>query len=270
MEYLNEHKILPIEGYEIHYYVSGKENTGSIFFIHPAFSDHRAFKSQVDYFSTDFKVITIDIIGHGLSKANRSKDKIDASSHHLLKILEIEGIDKVHLVGVSLGSLIAQYFAIEYPEKTISLTALGGYNINRTNKEIEKAQRLSNISLIISTIFSMDLFRKKVAKITCHTQKGQALFYESATLFERKSFMVMSGLQNMIKKRDIIDSPFPLLILTGEYDIDLAIKMANQWHSEMGNTTFYMIKGAGHCANLDNPSEFNKVVKEFIETNISK
>ena len=36
-----EHKNLQMDGYGIHYYISGKENVDSIIFLHPAFSDHR-------------------------------------------------------------------------------------------------------------------------------------------------------------------------------------------------------------------------------------
>jgi hypothetical protein len=86
-----------------------------------AFSDHRAFDQQIEYFSKDYKVITVDLIGHGFSKANKSNNKIDASSVHIKKILESEGHDRVDLVGVSMGSLIAQYFALQYPDKVKSL-----------------------------------------------------------------------------------------------------------------------------------------------------
>ncbi|MBK9389253.1 MAG: alpha/beta hydrolase [Bacteroidetes bacterium] len=72
------------------------ENIDSIVFLHPAFSDHRAFEQQIESFSKDYKVITVDLIGHGLSKANKSNDKIDASSVH--KIFESEGLDRVDLV----------------------------------------------------------------------------------------------------------------------------------------------------------------------------
>ena len=262
-----EHKTLKLDDYEIHYYVSGKENKDLIVFLHPAFSDHRAFNQQIGYFSKEYRIITIDLIGHGLSKAKKSKDKIDASSKHISKILEIEGYDKAYLVGVSIGSLIAQYFAFEYPKKTISLTALGGYNIHKENKEVEKAQRSTNLSLIFRAIFSMKLFRKKTAEITCKSEKGQALFYKTASLYERKSFMIMQGLQNVIKDRKSIKLQYPTLILTGEFDIELAKKMGEKWHSELNNSKYYMIENAGHCANMDRPNEFNKIVKEFIEIN---
>lgn len=204
-------------------------------------------------------------MGHGLSKANKSQDKIDSSSKHIEKILEMEGFDKVHLVGVSMGSLIAQYFALNNPFKIKSLTALGGYDINKKNKEIEKTQRLSNLSLIFRAIFSMNSFRKKTSEITCKTVNGQALFYETASRFERKSFMVMRGLQNVIKDRKNINQPYPTLILAGEFDIDLAKKMAKEWHSEIDNSEYFMIENAGHCANMDKPTEFNELVEKFIQ-----
>lgn len=260
-----EHKTLEMDGYNIHYFVSGKENNDLIVFLHPAFSDHRAFDLQVDFFSKNYRVITIDLIGHGLSKTNKSKDKIDTSTKHIARILEIEGFDKVHLVGVSMGSLIGQYFALHYPEKVLSLTALGGYNINKEDKEVTKAQNSSNFGLVLRAIFSMKSFRKKTAEITCHSEKGQALFFKAASLYERKSFMVMQGLQNVIKDRKDIKTEYPTLILTGEYDIDLAKKMAIEWHSETDKSEYVMIENAGHCANIDKPLDFNSLLDGFIQ-----
>lgn len=262
-----EHKTLKMDGYEIHYNVSGKENNVLIVFLHPAFSDHRVFDQQIDFFSKYYRVITIDLIGHGLSKAKKSKDKIDVSSEHIAKILEIKGFDKAHIVGISMGSLIAQYFALEYPEKIKTLTALGGHNINKENKEVAKAQRSYNLSLIFRAIFSMKAFRKMTAENICKSEKGQALFYETTSHYERKSFMVMQGLQNVIKDRKNIKTEYPTLILTGEFDIELAKKMSKEWHTDLENSEYFIIENAGHCANIDKPLVFNKVVKEFIDRN---
>ena len=259
-----EHKTLKTAEYEIHYFVSGKENNDLIVFFHPAFSDHRAFDPQIDFFSKNHRVITIDLIGHGLSKANRSKDKIDVSSKHINDILKIEGFDKAHLVGVSMGSLIAQYFALNYPEKTRSLTILGGYNINEENKRVAKAQRSANLSMIFRAIFSMELFRKKVAELTCKSERGQALFYETCSHYEKKSFMVMQGLQNVIKDRENIKTQYPVLILTGEFEIELVKEIAEEWHAEIDNSEYIIIEDAGHCANIDKPDLFNKTLETFL------
>lgn len=260
-----EHKTLKQDGYEIHYYVSGKKDKDLIVFLHPAFSDHRAFNQQVDFFSEDFRVITIDLIGHGLSEITKSKDKIDVSTKHINEIMKIEGFEKAHLVGVSMGSLIAQYFAFEYPQKTKSLTALGGHDIHQVNKEVTKAQRSVNLKLIFRAIFSMKSFRKETAKNICKSEKGQVLFYETTSHYKRKSFKVMQGLQNVIKNRKHIKLHYPTLILTGESDIELSKKIAKEWHNKLKNSEFYVIKNAGHCANIDNPNKFNELVNAFIK-----
>lgn len=260
-----EHKTLDKGEFDIHYYVSGKENSELIIFLHPAFSDHRAFDKQIDFFSKNYKVITIDMIGHGLSKANKSKIQIDASTEHIKEIMELEGDSNAHLVGVSMGSLMAQYFGLKYPNNTNSLTVLGGYNINKKSEEVAKAQRSSNLGMVFRALFSIKSFRKKTAELSTGTPEGSALFYTSSSHFERKSFMVMQGLQNVIKDRPEGESSYPTLILVGEFDIELAHRISMEWHSENKGSEYKLIKGAGHSANMDLPDSFNLVLKDFIE-----
>lgn len=259
------HKTLAMDAYDIHYYTSGKENQECVIFLHPAFSDHRAFDLQLDFFSQHYYLICIDMIGHGLSKAKKSGDKIDASHKHIQGILDIEKIEKAHIVGVSLGALVAQYYAINYPQKTISLTAVGAYNINLDDKEISKAQMRSNISLVFKAIFSLEAFRKGVSKVTCGTDKGRTFFYNTLDHFDRKCFIAMQGMQHIIKERKVVSYPYPVLIITGEQDIELAHKAAEKWHKAMTSTHYQIIENAGHCAQIDQANRFNDILLEFIQ-----
>jgi len=130
-----EQKILEQDGYNIHYYVSGTDKKDLIVFVHPAFGNHHCFDKQIDFFASKYFVITIDLLGHGLSQVGKAKDKIDISTEHIRLIIENEGFEKAHFVGVSMGTLIIQYFALLHPEKVSSLTILGGYDINSNNKQ---------------------------------------------------------------------------------------------------------------------------------------
>jgi len=85
-----EHKQLNQNGYAIHYYISGNKNNDLIIFLHPAFGDHRCFDKQIDFFSKSYRVITIDMLGHGLSQVNKSKDKIDFSIKHIKTIKQTQ------------------------------------------------------------------------------------------------------------------------------------------------------------------------------------
>jgi pimeloyl-ACP methyl ester carboxylesterase len=161
-----EQKTLEKEGYSKYYFVSGNKEGETVVFLHPSVGDHRCFDRQIDYFSQKFRVITVDMLGHGLSRIGKSKDKISSTPVHVAEILAREGIEKAHVAGVSLGSLLAQDFALKYPGKTLSLTALGGYNINREQKEVAKAQKGEIFKWLFKMIFSMYAFRRYAASTT--------------------------------------------------------------------------------------------------------
>lgn len=249
----------------IHYYTSGNPDNPVILFLHPAFSDHTCFYKQVDFFSMEFRVITIDLIGHGLSEVKNSKEKIDKSVEHIQEIMRIEGINSLNLVGVSMGSLIAQHFALQHSDKTLSLTCLGGYNINRVNKEVAKSQRKEMLGWMLRVIFSMDAFRQYAGSVSATNKAEQVAFYKSAQGFSRKSFPIMSGLGKLIKERSTPDRTYPLLILAGENDNELAKRIAKSWHEEEPQSMFHYIEKAGHCANMDNPETFNKLVYKMVK-----
>jgi pimeloyl-ACP methyl ester carboxylesterase len=111
----------------------------------------------------------------------------------------------------------------------------------------------------------MDAFRRYTGNVSVINELEQVRFYESAKRFTRKSFTVMSGLDRLIANRSI-QMNYPLLILSGEKDNKLALKMAKQWHEEEQTSKLFIIENAGHCANMDNAKVFNSVVMNFITT----
>jgi pimeloyl-ACP methyl ester carboxylesterase len=209
----------------------------------------------------------MDLLGHGLSRAGRAKDKIDASLLHIEAIIKTEGYERAHFIGVSMGTLIAQYFALFHPDRVLSMTILGGYDINADNKEIAKAQRAEGLKWIVKAIFSMDSFRKYVASVSVLRREEQARFHEMARSFTRKSFLVMSGLGKVLQIREGCKRDYPLLILCGDSDIELSRRMSERWHRSQPGSKFCVIRDAGHCANMDNPGAFNETVMAFIEGN---
>ena len=262
---LVEHKVLNQKGYGVHYFVSGNKAGELVIFLHPAFADHRSFDSQVSFFSHEYRVITIDMLGHGLSKVGKSRDKIDCTVEHVDSIMKIEGYAKANIVGVSAGSLLAQYFALKYPQKVLSLTVLGGFNINEKNKEVSKGQQVEKVKLAFKALFSMNSFRKEVSKTNVSDLEEQKKFYEMSSLFTRKSFKAMSGMNKVLKNRDEINHEYPLMIMVGEKDIEIARKISNEWHEEEPDAQYCVIANAGHCANMDKPDEFNKILLQFLK-----
>jgi pimeloyl-ACP methyl ester carboxylesterase len=264
-----EHKMLEQEGYNIHYFVSGVTEGDLIILLHPAFSDHTVFDAQIDALAENYRVVAVDLIGHGLSQIRKSDDKIDASAKHIVEIMEREGYSSAHIIGASMGSLVAQYVGVKYPSRVKSLIALGGYDINRVNPKLSKAQNSSNIQMMLRAMLSMRSFRKYGSGITAYTAEGKMRFYESMRLYTRKSFLVMRGFMNIIKSRDVTAS-YPTLIMVGEHDVPLALDLARGWRENSEGSEYVEIDNAGHCANLDNVEQFNSTLLNFIHKSDNK
>lgn len=255
----------------IHYFVSGENDSEvkeTILFIHPAFADHRAFDEQVSFFSNNFVVITMDLLGHGLSQGFKTKEKIHDTYKHIDEIMKNESISKIHLVGVSVGALLAQDFANRYPERVASLSSLGGYDISNYDSSIEKSQGKEQMGFVLKALFSIQLFSKSNAEISVYTEQAQKKFYQMNILFRRRSFTYMTSLQQIMNQKQSVHK-FPLLIMYGEHDTELAITLSNVWFSNSQRSTLVSIENAGHCANMDNPKKFNQILLEFLQENIN-
>ena len=64
METGTKHKTIAIDKQEFHYFISGSKEDETILFLHPAFGDHHCFDNQIDFFAKNYRIITIDLLGH--------------------------------------------------------------------------------------------------------------------------------------------------------------------------------------------------------------
>lgn len=150
-----------LENSPIWYYISENKREDAVLFIHAAFSNHTQYDKQIDEFSKYFKVITIDLIGHGKSTVTKKGDNITITSYWIKKILDKENIKKIHIVGISLGAVIAEDFANHYPNMMKSLSCFGAYNINNFNLKMQKSNQIAQMIMILKALFSIKWFAKK-------------------------------------------------------------------------------------------------------------
>ena len=158
------------------YYINRKEEAEWILFIHAAFVNHNMFLTQIDYFQDKYNILTLDIIGHGKSTKTRKGDSIDKMSAWISEILKTEKIEKIHIVGISLGAVLAQDFANKYPEAVQSLACFGGYDINNFDAKMQSENSSAQMLMMLKAIFSVKWFAKSNKKISAYTLQAQKDF----------------------------------------------------------------------------------------------
>lgn len=98
-----------------------------VVFIHPFVMGHNVFKYQ-EALSHRYKTIFFDLAGHGRSSKGSKPASISGFASDLKKLLDEVGVEKAVLCGYSHGGLVAQEFALKYPERSAGLILSGGFS----------------------------------------------------------------------------------------------------------------------------------------------
>ena len=120
------------DGVSICYQVQRK-GTPALVFIHGWCCNRSYWDLQVPYFSRKYKVVTIDLAGHGDSGLNRKDWTIAAFGEDVVAVVEKLGLDRVVLVGHSMGGSVILEAARRMPDKVIGLVGVDTFK-NVENK----------------------------------------------------------------------------------------------------------------------------------------
>lgn len=116
-------KTVSADGVEIAYMSQGRGET-AIIFIHGGFADRSFWSNQVGPFSAKYRVIALDLAGHGESGKNRQKWNLPAFAQDVRAVMEKENIRRAVLVGNSLAGPVALETTLLLPEKIIGIVAV--------------------------------------------------------------------------------------------------------------------------------------------------
>ena len=255
-------------GSPITYFVSNLGHAEWILFIHAAFVNHDMFKEQFSYFHDKYNILAVDIIGHGLSLEIRKGDGIIRMAEWIYDIMQIENIDRIHIVGVSLGAVLAQDFANRYPDSVSSLACFGGYNINAFDMNMQRKNSSKQMLMLLKAMFSVKWFAMSNKKVSAYTPQAQETFFSMNIQFPKKSFMFLAGLNKLINKYPLTKRNYPLLIGCGDRDVPMALEVLKAWKLMEPDCKSIVFENAGHCVNMDIPQKFNNTLEAFWESRI--
>ncbi len=245
------------------YYKETASNGDWALFLHAAFVTHEMFCEQIKALRTTYRILTLDIIGHGASTKTGRKDRLGHMSRWIKEILDKESIDRIHVVGVSLGAVLAQDFANHYPQRVLSLACFGGYDINRFDPKLQKENGLKQMGMMMKAIFSVSWFAKANRHISAYTPQAQEAFYKMNLSFPKSSFRYLASISRMVNVFPPHKRTYPLLIGCGEHDIPTEITAVKMWKQDEPEAYMVILKDAGHCVNMDVPQAFHQLMHQF-------
>jgi pimeloyl-ACP methyl ester carboxylesterase len=258
-----------VNGTQLYYEVVGEGYP--VVLIHAGKLDGRMWDDQVGEFAKHYKVVRYDVRGYGKSEMPQKPYSDVEDLYDLLKFLNVE---KACLLGLSMGGKIAIDFALEHPEMVDALipvaTDLSGFNWSN-----EKTMR--GYQSILETARDDD--ESKAVEMWLHfplfapAMENPAIAPKIREMVQENShvFLLNPWLRRPLKPPALgrlSEIRVPTLIIVGDRDVSDIIAIADTLEADITGAKKMVIPGTGHLVNMEKPEEFNRIVLDFLSTQV--
>ncbi len=110
-------------------YTSKGDKEPALIFVHGGLADRTFWSNQIEAFSSRYKVVALDLAGHGESGRNRSAWSLQAFGRDIRAVMDSESVNRAVLIGNSLGGPAAVEAALLTPERVIAIVAVDTFHM---------------------------------------------------------------------------------------------------------------------------------------------
>ncbi len=257
-----------VHGAQIYYETMGAGHP--LVFVHAGIADSRMWDDQFAVFAEQYRVIRYDIRGFGKSAMPPGPSSTSGDLHGLLNVL---GVAKAHVVGLSIGGGIAIDFTLQHPEMVSALVAvasgLGG---------TESSAEMQHADAAVDATRERDGIDAAVEAENRLWVDGPKRRPEQVNPSVRARVAEMNGalyrLPEVDAPRERLAPPaagrlgeihVPTLVIVGDGDVSDVIETADMLARGIAGAQKIVVPGVAHMVNMEVPDAFNRAVLDFLD-----
>ncbi|MFW9887838.1 MAG: alpha/beta fold hydrolase [Candidatus Thorarchaeota archaeon] len=228
---------------------------------------------QVPAFKEKFRCIVFDNRGAGRSSKPDYPYSIQMFADDTVGLIDALGIEKAHILGISMGGLIAQQIAISYPEKVRSLIVVSSHFGGSNSVPMDDRTMALLVALPTETI-SKEQAREMRYRATFSPQFIQenmsviAQIDKWAEMHPTPLFAQIrqsTAVGDFNSESDLKQISTPTLVIHGDADLAVPPKNGEMIANIIPNSRLVLIEGGSHFSIIEKYSEFNNAVMSFID-----
>lgn len=268
-------------GLNIQYTITGQGHP--LLFLHGAYINEEIWERQIPYFEERFTVVSVRLPSHCSAPAlDVDEYRVEDFTQVLFDLLDELEIPSCTVIGLSLGSMIAQNMAARFPDRIDGLVLIGNVAsmrltiLERTVTGILFPKWLAlwlfgnlNTKQFLKLSFLMTWFMRGNNWLGNRDTRQKIREMISGT--QREEIKRIFAAVHTFRRQKLDSGTFPLLLINGEFDSPIihhhARHLLNRYPSR---ARFEQIPGAGHACNYDQPDTFNPLVENWIREKVVK
>jgi 3-oxoadipate enol-lactonase len=259
----------PINDAPLFYVDEGNPSAMPVLFVHGFPFSHEMWRHQLDVTSPFYRSIAYDIRGHGKSFVGDGQFTIDGHVEDLIALLDHLKIQRVVIVGLSMGGYITLRALERFPERFRAVVLCD------TRSEVDtdegKAKRFAGMAGVKkngSAVFAEAFIKNVFAPDTFGTNPA-AVESIRAIIARTPPLSIAGTLLALAARTDTTASlkniTVPTLILVGEKDVTTPPADSHAMHERIAGSELHIIPNAAHMSNLENPPFFNERLLTFLK-----
>ncbi len=269
-----------IHGHEVTYRMGGRGS--AVLLIHGMAGSSRTWKDVTELLVRDHTVIAPDLLGHGESAKPMGDYSLGAFATGIRDLLGVLDVERVTVVGQSLGGGVAMQLAYQHPELVDRLVLVASGGLGREVSWLLRALTLPGAEIVMPVLFPSFLADKGNDVSRFLHDKG----IRAPHLGEMwRAYASLSGAKNrsafVRTLRSVIDpggqtvsaldriylaGGLPTLIIWGDQDPIIPIEHGYAAHQTIEGSRLEVMEGCGHFPHVEQPRRFVEILEDFLST----
>lgn len=267
---------------KLYYEVSGKGRW--LVLIHGAWASRQWWRWQVPELSKYYRVLSLDVRGHGQSSPLQRAYSVDGFTRDLEILLQKVGLDEVVVVGWSMGGIISVQYCLSFPLKVraLILIATRGHRDPRMKRRIMFQYVQARLSLLMDLASPRKYDRaarrfpgeterveREVKSMLSPTTPKEVFDWVMADLIKNPRnnyFEVAKSLWNWGVREELRRVNVPTLIMVGENDNRTPPGFSRLIYELIPDSKLVIVDDAGHCLALERPDVVNAEIINFLRS----
>jgi len=251
-------------GLVVHYLAEGPETTPPLVFINPLGCDLRVWSEVASILSPDFRIVCYDKRGHGLSESGPDRCEMTDYARDLGALLDVLGIGRAAIVGMSIGGVIAQELYRQRPRLVAALvlcdTAAKIGTDESWDERIAAVERGG-----IESIADAVLERWFTPGFRASRSAEYAGVRAMLTRTPKEGYLAACGAMKRADLRPYAGAiETPTLCLVGDQDGSTPVDLVRQTAALIEGSRFEIIENAGHLPNVEKPAAVARLIAEHV------
>jgi pimeloyl-ACP methyl ester carboxylesterase len=265
-----------VEGTSINYVDIGEGDSTPVLLVHGLAGQWQNWLENIPRIAQERRVLALDLPGHGRSGMPREKISIQGYGRAVDGFLDELGVDRVHVVGNSMGGFVSSELAIQFPERVDRLVLVSAAGISNTSFYRAPALTIGRIASALTAATAARHRSLAGRPITRHVAIALVARHPSRLAPDLVWEGLMKGagkpsFQNALRAnleydfRDRLpDIKAPTLVVWGEKDSVISVEDADEFERVIDDARKVVMEDTGHVPMVERPRAFNDLLLDFL------